>query len=154
VGRTQKRKIIFESIALELENGDPTFSSYSSCPSSPSVETDDKKQFFNDVWNSNDAKTFYRFKKMANSMTCRPFNLTKPVPENFEFGAFDWPENISLILAFLAASGSPRLETRESFKKHWVYCWVFNSIKPCSANKIIMQTKTVKQFEFECWIKQ
>ena len=85
-------------------------------------------------------------------MTCRPFYLTKPVPENFEFRAFDRPENISLILAFLAAS--PRLETRESLKNHWVFCWVFNSIKPCSANKIIMQTKTVKQFEFECWIKQ
>ena len=49
-------------------------------------------------------------------MTCRPFYLTKPVPENFEFRAFDRPENISLILAFLAAS--PRLETRESLKNH------------------------------------
>ena len=46
--RTQKNIMISASIALELENGDPTFSSYSSCPSRlPSVATDDKKQFFN-----------------------------------------------------------------------------------------------------------
>ena len=40
-------------------------------------------------------RSFYRFKKRANSMTCRPFNLTKLVPDNFEFSAFDRPENIS-----------------------------------------------------------
>ena len=44
--RTQKNIMISASIALELENGDPTFSSYSSCPSSPSVATDDKIKFF------------------------------------------------------------------------------------------------------------
>ena len=46
MGRTQKHIMTFASIALELENGDPTFSSYSSCPSSPSVATDDKTTVF------------------------------------------------------------------------------------------------------------
>ena len=35
----------FADIALNLENNGPTFSSLNSCPSLPSVDTDDMKQF-------------------------------------------------------------------------------------------------------------
>ena len=38
-------EIILAGIAFKLENVGPIFSSFNACPSSASVETDDRKQF-------------------------------------------------------------------------------------------------------------
>ena len=59
-------EIILAGIAFKLENVGPIFSSFNPCPSSASVETDDRKQFRGEVGGgggSIDEKTSFTFLK-------------------------------------------------------------------------------------------